>query len=362
MKIAIIGTRGIPASYSGFETCVHETSINFAASGHQVRVYCRRGRVGNDITKLKGIDLVFLPFIKGKNIETFSHTLISVIHIFFNRVEVVQVYGAGNGWFIPLLRLFGIPVIFMIDGLDWHRAKWNRLAKIFLKYGGYIGARFAKYSVSDSKHVISILSSEFPNLKFVYIPYGANILGAADSEISGKLDVIKDDYFLFVGRFVPEKNVLLLVKAFEKAETKKKLVLIGGSAYTDDYEASIRKTSCDRIVFAGFIYGSEYEQILKRCFAYIQPSALEGTSPSLLAAMGAGAAVLVSDIPENREVVNSAGFYFKTNDGEDLTKMINWLDKNPDSVVLKRGKSIERVSKYFAWNVVSKSFLDLMAG
>jgi glycosyltransferase involved in cell wall biosynthesis len=359
MRIAILGTRGIPANYSGFETSVQETARRFRDAGHMVRVYCRNGRTGNDHSMLDGIELVSLPFVSGKHLETPSHTLLSLLHLLFNHADVVQVYGAGNGWCVPFLRLFGRRVAFLVDGVDWGRAKWGPFARGVLRWGARIGSKFANHTVADSLHVIKVMSHTLRGRQLEYVPYGAKILVAAGDEKLSELGLSKDGYFLFVGRFVPEKNVHLLVRAFEKSITTRKLVLVGGNSYDPAYEAQLRRTHSSRIVFPGFVFGRGYDELLKGCYAYIQPSALEGTSPALLAAMGAGACVLVSDIPENQETVGEAGFYFKSNSAEDLTRMIDLLDTSLSQVSRKREEALDRVKKRYSWEIVADKLLLL---
>jgi glycosyltransferase involved in cell wall biosynthesis len=358
-RIAVLGTRGIPANYSGFETCVQETSIIMADQGYHVRVYCRKSRVGESTILNNRIECVFVPYFTGKHLETISHTFFSTVHLLFNRIEYVHLYGVGNGWFAPLLRLFGFRVVFMMDGLDWHRGKWSLLAKWFLKNGARVGSYFSNTSSADSNHVIEALNAAFARQKFVYIPYGAKIVTAAPGSKLKELGLSKYNYFLFVGRFVPEKNIGLLVSAFEKAKTRRFLVVVGGGSYSTEYERRVMATSCSRILFPGFVYGAAYEELISNCYTYIQPSALEGTSPSLLGSMGAGASVLVSDIPENQETVGDAGFYFRNNDEKDLVRMIEYIDENSDAVSEKRREALSRVKEVYSWKKVTQTLLDV---
>ncbi len=358
-SIAVLGTRGIPANYSGFETCVQETANILASWGYRVRVYCRKGKVGTGTMNSMKIEQIFVPYISGKHLETISHTMFSMIHAVFHRVDCVHLYGVGNGWFVPLLRLLGFKVVFMMDGIDWYRNKWSSFAKKFLKLGARVGSRFANSSTADSYHVINTLKSDFVDRNFLYVPYGAKIV---KESAGAKLDELKlktGEYFLFVGRFVPEKNVDLLVRAFESANTDRYLVVVGGSSYDQDYEKKIRSTTCKKILFTGFVFGKLYEELISNCYVYIQPSALEGTSPSLLGSMGAGACVLVSDIPENQETVGDAGFYFKSNDEANLSKMITYLDQNSNEVLIKRGQALLRVKNTYSWENVTGTLLEV---
>jgi len=359
MKIAVVGTRGIPASYSGFETCVQETVGRFVSAGHQVTVYCRDGRTREETGTTDGIELVNAPFLSGKFTETISHTAASILHVARHRPDVVQVYGAGNGWWVPILKAMGLHVVLFLDGLDWERAKWGRGARAFLRGGAAVGSRFADYSVADSHHVIERMKDVLPDRSIEFVPYGAKTPG---TEVVGKLEELGLDpegYFIFVGRFVPEKNVHLLVEAFAAARTGKKLLVVGGSQYDSAYEKRVRAFESDRIIFPGTVFGAGYEELLRSCYAYVQPSALEGTSPSLLAAMGAGAAVLVSDIPENQETVADAGVYFRTNDAKDLARMIEHLDTCRAEVLELRERALSRVREHYSWDVVADRILRL---
>jgi glycosyltransferase involved in cell wall biosynthesis len=361
MRIAILGTRGIPANYSGFETSVQETSWRFRDAGHTVRVYCRKGGTGTDISMLRGVELVSLPFISGKHVETPSHTFLSLLHLVLHRVDVVQVYGAGNGWCVPFIRLFGMRVAFLVDGLDWARAKWGPIARFVLRAGARIGSAAASHTVADSLHVISVMAQTLPGRILEYVPYGAKILAEAGEEKLKDLGLKKGEYFLFVGRFVPEKNVHVLVEAFSRTSTTKPLVLVGGNAYDPAYESQLKSAASSRVLFPGYVFGKGYEELIKGCYVYIQPSALEGTSPALLAAMGAGACVLVSNIPENQETVGDSGFYFKSNDAADLSMQIEFLDSTPNAVLQKRGEALNRVQSQYSWDVVTDRLLHLFS-
>lgn len=361
MRIAILGTRGIPANYSGFETCVQETASLFSAYGHAVRVYCRSGRVGSELDNIQGIETVFVPFIPGKHVETLSHTFLSIVHLAFQRVDCVHVYGAGNGWLVPILRLLRFRVLFLVDGIDWQRAKWGRAAKWFLRQGASIGTRSAQVSIADSEKVIEKLSKHLPGRSLQFVPYGARLLGSGGGtpRILSSLGLAAGEYYLFVGRFVPEKNIHLLIDAFRKANSRRRLVLVGGASYGGEYEKALRAAGNQEVIFPGFVFGRDYEDLLVNCYVYVQPSALEGTSPSLLAAMGAGCCVLVSDIPENVETVSNAGFYFQSNSAESLTQMIGRLDKNPEDVKLKGEGARKRVENHYSWVSVTSKLLKL---
>jgi glycosyltransferase involved in cell wall biosynthesis len=271
----------------------------------------------------------------------------------------VQVYGVGNGWCVPFIRLFGMRVAFLVDGLDWARAKWGPVARSVLRSGARIGSFAASHTVADSLHVISVISQMLRGRAIEYVPYGAKILSEAGDEKLRELGLKKGEYFLFVGRFVPEKNVHLLVQAFTRTSTAKPLVLVGGNAYDRTYESQLKSSASSRIIFPGYVFGKGYDELIKGCYVYIQPSALEGTSPALLAAMGAGACVLVSNIPENQETVGDSGFYFESNDTDALSKQIEFLDSKPDEVLQKRAEALDRVRSQYSWEVVADKLLQL---
>ncbi len=358
MKIAILGTRGIPANYSGFETSVEETAWRLVERGHEVYVYCRANNVKTDSPNYRGVNLIILPSITSKHFDTPFHTTLSVLHLLTSKIrpDIVQMYGVGNSlWLLPL-KLLGRPIVAVVDGLDWMRKKWGRLASLFLKISERFALWWADTYVVDSQAVIRYYLSNYRKAP-LYIPYGANVPESVlPCNLVQRYGLEPEQYILFVGRLVPEKGVHHLISAFEKVNTDKKLVIVGDNIHGQEYVERLKSTKDPRILFLGFVYGEAYQQLNSHAYLYVQPSELEGTSPALLGAMGLGNCVLVSDIPENCETIGNAGFTFKANDPADLALKLQMLIESPAEVREYKRRAVERVVTHYSWDVVTDEY------
>lgn len=360
-SIAILGTRGLPATYSGFETSVEETASRFVARGHRARVYCRSHHYSTRAETHRGAELVFLPSIKTKHLDTFSHTLLSVLHVLFHRCDAVILYGLGNAAFIPLLRLFSIPVIAVLDGADWRRGKWGRLARLFLKGSRRIAVRSASRYVVDNRRLAEEYRRELGGDP-VHIPYGAKLRTPVDPSVLERYGLTRRDYVIFVGRFVKEKNVEMLIESYMRLETSKKLVVVGGNPLDADYERRIRAMGDSRILFTGMVYGSDYESLLSEALFYVSCSGLEGTSPSLLSAMALNGFALVADIEENRETLRGSCATFAVDDGRELRERLAYYLSRPDEVDRARNETKRIVERHYDWERIAERYLEIIDG
>lgn len=357
MKIAILGTRGIPANYSGFETCVEETAVRLAQRGHAVTVYSRASHVHLSDRQYRGVKIVVLPSVRSKHFDTPSHTTLSVLHLLSHaRPDIIQLYGVGNSFWLPLLQLARRPIVIVVDGLDWKRAKWGRFASRFLKTSEKLAVHGANEYVVDSQIVADYYRRQFTKPP-IYIPYGANIpeVATADDLVRG-LGLTPDRYVLFVGRLVPEKGVHHLINAFESVETDMNLAIVGDNIHDRAYVRTLKSTHDSRIKFLGFQYGEAYRQLNSHAYIYVQPSELEGTSPALLGAMGFSNCVLVSDIPENRETIGEAGITFSQKDPQDLAQRLRELLQSPELVLKYKRCAHDRVAVFYNWATITDAY------
>lgn len=359
MKIAIVGSRGIPASYSGFETSVQETAVRFVQNRIETLVYCRSNYFRPKLRSYKGVRLCYLPSIKTKHLDTITHTFLSVIFSLFSGVDAVIMYGLGNSVFLPVYKMLSIPVIAVIDGADWERGKWGAVAKWFLRMNKNLAVRFSSYFVVDNELLCQKYREEYGKTP-VYIPYGANSLSEYSSTPLSRFGLKRKEFIIFVGRFVKEKGIDFLIQNFEKMRTNVKLVIVGGNEIDKEYDAYLRRTQDGRIVFTGFLYGNEYESLLQDSLFYVSCSYLEGTSPSLLSAMVINGFALVSDLEENREVLKSTCATFKTGDGKDFRSKLSYYLENQEIIEKDRVKTKEIVAKYYTWEKISKQYIDLL--
>ena len=328
--------------------------------GYDVGVYCRKHIIKYKEKTYKGIKIIRLFSIANKYLDTPVSTLISLFHLIFHPVNVVQLYGIGNSIFIPLLKLFRYKVVSVVDGLDWKRGKWGRFASWFLRTSEWFAVLFADYYVVDSQEVVKYYKKKFPWSNPIYVPYGANVISLKETEVPKKYNLKPQKYALFVGRLVPEKGVHHLIKAFESLKTDFQLAIVGDNIYDRGYVESLKATKSENIKFLGFVYGNDYVQLCANAYLYVQPSILEGTSPALLTAMALGNCVLVSNIPENLETIGTAGISFDIEKQEKgLREKLQYLLENPDVVDKFRKEAVERILQNYSWDKVTEDYEKL---
>ncbi|MES1262153.1 MAG: DUF1972 domain-containing protein, partial [Acidobacteriota bacterium] len=284
MHIAILGTRGIPANYGGFETFAEELATRLAARGHKVRVYCRERHTAETYG---GVELVWLPTIRHKYFDTLAHTFLSTLHLLFHRTDVALCCNAANAIFTILPRLAGVPVLLNVDGIERKRKKWNRLAKAWYHFSEYLSTIFPTAFVSDAEAIRRYYQEEYGK-ESLFIPYGADTRRVSSTRALGELGLQPQRYFLYVSRMEPENRGLEVRLAFEQVATDMKLALVGDAPYAHEYIRRVRDTADPRVVIPGAIYGTGYKELGSWCFAYIHATEVGGTHPALIEAMGRG--------------------------------------------------------------------------
>ena len=323
LRIAFIGGRGVIGKYSGIETCYEEMGALLVEMGHEVSAYCR-SYFTPKTPEHRGVRIVRLPTIRTKHLETLTHTFLSTIHACFSNCDVVHYHTLGPSLFSFVPRLFGKKTVVTVQGLDWQRKKWGRLARYTLKLCEWASAHLPNTTVVVSRTLQEHYRARYGK-KCAYVPNGTRIRERQIGDYLESIGLRPDGYALFLGRFSPEKNCHLLIQAFEKLDTPMKLVLAGGSSHTDDYVARLREHHSERIRILDWISGAALNEILTNAAVFVLPSDLEGMSLALLDAMGAAVCVLASDVPENAEALGDAGFTFLTGDAADLQRMLGRL-------------------------------------
>ena len=356
MRIAILGTRGIPARYGGFETFAEELSWRLAERGHFVTVYCRERSAQ---AFYRGVRLRYLPTIRHKYLDTLAHTAVSAVDLLFRRADVALFCNGANAVFTLWPRLTGIPTVLNVDGLERRRRKWNRAARTWYLISEWL-ATFCPSSVVTDARAIAAYYRERYGKRTTFIPYGAETGKVPATGTLGVLGLEPGRYFLYVSRMEPENNALMVRRAFERLDTTFSLALIGDAPYSKDYIAEVRATRDPRIVMPGAVYGQGYRELGSHCFAYIHATEVGGTHPALIEAMGRGALVLYLDTPENAEVAAGAGIPFETED--DLVRQLQrTLEMNPREADELRHKAIERVRERYSWDAVTDAYERLFA-
>ena len=364
MRVAILGTRGIPASYSGFETAAEQLAERLSDRGHEVIVYCRRHVVDTRIATYKGARLVHLPAIRNKYLDTFTHTLLSTIHASRDvKPDVALFFIAGNSPMCLITRRAGIPAVINVDGLDSDRRKWPAAAKRYLRFAERNAVRWADTTITDSHRVAEVFEQRYGE-RIGVIPYGVTDPGYNGTATLDKLELEPRKYLLFVGRLEPENNPHLLVEAFARIPTKRsrgmKLVVVGGAPYADEYIRGVMREGDPRVVFPGYIFGRGYWELQRHAYLFCAPTEVGGTHPVILEALAAGNCVLVNDHPPNIETVGDAGLYFRGDAGaDDLSDQLVRLLDEPDTVAAYRKRAIVRAHEY-SWERVTDSYERLL--
>jgi glycosyltransferase involved in cell wall biosynthesis len=359
VRIALLGSRGIPARYSGFETFYEQVSDRLVKRGHKVTVYNRSHFIKDVKHMYQGVRIVSLPSIHTKHLDTITHTFLSSIHALFKQYDIVYYCIVGNSPLVWITRIAGACTLLNVDGEDWAREKWSGFARWYQRQCEWIATKTAQVIISDARGI----QKRYKNLyamQTIFVPYGANIQYDEGLDALEKWGLRADQYILYVGRLVPENAVDLLIRAFKKVNTEKKLVIIGDAPYAEEYKRHLHEIADERVVFTGYAFGSDYAQLSSHAYLYIQPSGVDGTRPALLDQMGFGNCVVVRDSEVNMEVIGDCGCFFdKNNLLESLIKKLQELIDGPEEVNFFKKKVRSRIENYYNWEWITDFYEDL---
>ncbi|MGI8513047.1 MAG: glycosyltransferase [Solirubrobacteraceae bacterium] len=364
MKVAILGTRGIPASYSGFETAAEQLAARLTERGHEVVVYCRPHVVDRSLTEHRGARLVHLPTVRNKYLDTFVHTFLSAVHAArVLKPDAALFFIAGNSPMCLITRGADIPTVINVDGLDSDRRKWPKLAKRYLRLAERTAPRWAHEAITDSQAVAEVFENRYGE-RIGVIPYGVDDPGYEGSSTLEQLGLEPGKYILFVGRLEPENNPHLLVEAFARIDAARardmKVVIVGGAPYADEYIRSVMRSADPRVVFPGYVFGRGYWELQRHAYLFCAPTEVGGTHPVTLEALAAGNCVLVNDHAPNAETVGDAGFYFSGREGVPaLAAQLERLLDDPELVASYRERARERAKRY-SWEAVADQYEQLL--
>jgi len=355
MRIALLGTRGIPANYGGFETFAEELSVRLVERGHSVTVYCREKYAAE---AYRGVQLRYLPTIRHKYLDTVAHTAISTLDVLFRRFDVLLYCNAANAVFTIWPRLRRMPTALNVDGIERRRKKWNAFARAWYLISEWLATWCPSAVVSDAETIRTYYQERFQKSS-TYIPYGADLGPVSASERVRELGLTPGRYVLYVSRMEPENNALLVRQAFETVRTDFQLALIGDAPYASAYIEEVKATEDRRIVMPGAIYGEGYRQLQSHCAVYVQATEVGGTHPALIEAMGRGALVLYLKNPENVEVAGDAGVPFEPT-RKDLTEKLQWaVDCTAEDRACWGTEAMKRMQSRYSWDVVTSQYEDL---
>jgi len=359
MKVGIIGTRGIPAKYGGFETFAQELSPLLVKRGYQVTVYCDKSNLSSPSESFKDVSLFYLPVTK-----TDHPLLYYLLSLWFalKREEIILVAGTGGSLFYVLNIIFQKKIITNVDGIESQRAKWSRFKKAFVKLTEIVAVKSSTHIIADSKGIINYLYVTYPNLdksKLSTIEYGAYINNAFDQTILDKYGLTKDAYYLVVSRLEPENNIKMIIDGYKMSHSSKSLIIVGDFV-SDDYSALIQKEKNEKIRLLGGIYNPEELAVIRySAFAYIHGHSVGGTNPSLLEALGSGNIAICHDNPFNREVTDNKQLYFSQ--PSDLKKRLEDLEQFNEADILKlQSDATARIANYYTWGNIANKYTALL--
>lgn len=362
MRIGILGTRGIPGRYGGFETLAEELSARLAARGHDVTVYTRTRYAEPGLTEWRGAKIRVLPTIPTKYLDTVVHGVLSGIDAAFERFDAVLICNAINAASAFLPRLGGkTRVVLNVDGLERHRRKWSTIGRLAYRVSERVSTVIPDAVVSDAR-VIQAYYRERYGLETVLIAYGGDLPEPAGSETLERLGLSAERYVLYVSRLEPENNALAVLRAYRDVAGPTPLVLVGDAPYAASYIARLKREADPRVLFPGAIYGEGYRQLLARAAVYVQATEVGGTHPALVEAMGYGRLVCYNATPENEEVAGGVGLPFDVNRPETLSRLLKSALDDPAAYSVMKERARTRTRERYGWDDVVDRYEAILEG
>jgi len=359
LEIAIVGTRGIPANYGGFETFAQELSIRLANRGHRVTVYGRSHYIPDEMTSYRGVRIRRLPALRTKYLETVSHTGLSTFDLIFRSFDIVLFCNAANAFLTWIPRLRGMKVAINVDGVERLRMKWSRLGKEFYRFSELLATWFPNRIVTDAQAIQDYYRVRY-GAETCFVPYGAPAEKVESTGVLEELGVRPMEYLLYVSRLEPENNAHRVIEGYLRSGVSQPLVLVGDAPYGEKYIERLRALADGKnILMPGSIYGIGYRELLSHCICYLHGCEVGGTHPALLEAMGAGALVISNETPENREVVAETGFLCSFEDVDELSTLIARVVGGSEGLSRLREKAQERVRSCYSWEQVTDQYEEL---
>jgi len=328
MKIAVLGTKGIPATWGGIERHVEELATRFVKMGHEVTVYCRPYYTTTTDEFYNGVRLKKLPTIRSKNYDAITHTFLATLHLLRREYDIVHYHAIGPATLSIIPRLFGKKTVATVHGLDWQREKWGRRARTYLKLGERAAVHFPHATIAVSRFLKEYLEAKY-HRPVNYIPSAVSDPVSLPPSAIRSYGLEGGDYILFVARLVPEKGCHFLIDAFNRIRTDKRLVIAGGSSHSDDYVKRLQASAGENVIFTGYVYGDELHELYSNAYCYVHPSTMEGLPITLLEAISYGRCIVASDIPPNMEVVKDNGMIFENKNVDDLVRALKMVLDNP---------------------------------
>ncbi|MEO5893947.1 MAG: glycosyltransferase family 4 protein [Ferruginibacter sp.] len=366
LRIAAFGGfRSIPpkAGAAGSDKFALELYPRIISRGHSLLAYSRIYPNDTDVLhpEYEGVRIKYFKTVKKAGFDTLVHSAKATFDVIFhNTADVVHLHSGANSIWALFLRIAGKRVVVSQFAMDWKRDKWPWYGKLFYIVSNYLTAYCPNAVAFDNVFTKEYFEKKFNRL-YQFIPYGSEVKAPPqNTDILDRLGITKGGYFLFVGRFIPDKGLHLLVEAFSKLTTDKKLVLIGGSPNPGEYESAIKNTKDSRIIFPGYVYGDDTNILMKNAYTYIQPSLIEGLSPVILTVMGLATPLICSDIVENKFICGENAVTFVSGDAGDLATKIQYALDNEAVIQSKAKAGAIDISSRFNWDKITDQYIELL--
>lgn len=357
MEIYLVGQKGIPSKVGGVEKQVEQLALHLVQRGHNVHAYTRPSYTSKSKKSFNGVKLISIPCIKTKHLEAISHTFLSCLDLAKRKTDIIHIHSIGPSSLIWLIRLLkpNTPIISTFQCKDYHHKKWGPIARTYLKFGEFASCKFPDTTITPSIGLTKYAKKKY-NTNTVHIPNGVAPIEHKPANIIKKWGLTQNNYILTVSRLIEHKGIHFLIKAFNAIKTDKKLVIAGTGSYTDAYVSYLKKLAKNNknIIFTGNQTGSTLNELFTNAYLFVQPSTSEGLSVALLESLASRNTVLVSNIPENKEVVGSLGFYFQNKNILSLKKELNHLISNPGIVKKYKKAGLSTLKKTYDWDKITK--------
>ena len=357
--ISIIGVKGYPYVYGGYETFVKQISERLIKN-YNITVYCHRGLFSNRPKNVNGINLIYVPSIETKILSQPIHSFFSIIHACFSKSDIILVVNSANGPFGLLTKLFRIPTAINVDGLEWLRPKWKGLGSIYFKWASKMATLFYDQIINDSYEMRKVYLDLFKRDSKV-IAYGADIRKSESPDSINKWNLKQREYYLVIGRLIPDNNADLIIKGFLKSNSTKKLVIVGDVPYKDTYASDLKKINDKRLIFTGYVKDQDVlAELYHNCYVYVHGHEFGGTNPTMIKAMAYGCAILALDTVFNKEMLQKGkfGLFFKK-ELISVTNQIEYCEKEKLEIDKLRSESIYGITKKYNWDFVTKEYLEV---
>ena len=360
LKIAIIGSRGYPIVYSGYETFVKEVSERLVAQNISVRVYCQKHLFSARPKNVNGVELVYMPTVQTKSLNQLVHSFFSMIHACFSKTDVILVVNAANGPFGLISLIAQKKTLINVDGLEWLRPKWKGLGAAYFKFAAKLATLFYNNIITDAEAMRQVYLKTFKANSTV-IAYGANIRHSKNPELINQFGLTPNEYFLIVGRLIPDNNSDLILEGFKKANSNKKLVIVGDVPYQDAYAQKMKAQASDQILFLGYITDSEVlAELYHQSYAYLHGHEYGGTNPTMLKAMAYGCAILALDTVFNREMLENGQFgWFFQKTSDSVALYLQQAEHDPQAVQTLKEKARDGITQKYNWDEVTRAYVTV---